>query len=141
MVDISGKPSVPRTVAASGFIRLKKSTIEKIKAKQIPKGNVLAVAQTAAIMAVKRTPQLIPLTHVIPISSVDVSFGFEDEGIRANVEVRTTAQTGVEMEALAGVSSALLAIWDMVKGFEKDEAGQYPTTVITEIRVIKKLKG
>jgi cyclic pyranopterin phosphate synthase len=141
MVDISGKPAVPRTAAASGFIHLKKETLEKIKAGELPKGDVLAVAQTAAILAVKRTPELIPLTHPIPVTGVDVSFKLEGNGVRVNVEVRSTGQTGVEMEALAGVASALLTIWDMVKGLEKDEAGQYPTTAITDIKVIRKLKG
>lgn len=141
MVDISGKPAVPRTAAASGFIHLKEGTIEKIKASEVPKGDVLAVAQTAAILAVKRTPELILLTHPIPITGVDVSFKLEGNGVRVNVEVRSTGQTGVEMEALAGVASALLTIWDMVKGLEKDEDGQYPTTAIADIKVIKKLKG
>lgn len=141
MVDISGKPAVPRTAAASGFIHLKEGTLEKIKAGEVPKGDVLAVAQTAAILAVKRTPELILLTHPIPITGVDVSFKLEGNGVRVNVEVRSTGQTGVEMEALAGVASALLTVWDMVKSLEKDEAGQYPTTAITDIKVIKKLKG
>lgn len=141
MVDISGKPAVPRTAAASGFIHLKEGTLEKIKAGELPKGDVLAVAQTAAILAVKRTPELILLTHPIPITGVDVSFKSEGNGVRVNVEVRSTGQTGVEMEALAGVASALLTVWDMVKGLEKDEAGQYPTTAITDIKVTRKLKG
>lgn len=141
MVDISAKPKVPRRAAASGFIHLKKETLEKIKAGKVPKGDVLAVAQTAAILAVKRTPELVLLTHPIPITGVDVGFKFEKDGIRASVEVRSTGQTGVEMEALAGMASALLTIWDMVKGLEKDKAGQYPTTAITDVKVIKKLKG
>ncbi|KUO41505.1 MAG: molybdenum cofactor biosynthesis protein MoaC [Hadesarchaea archaeon DG-33-1] len=141
MVDISGKPAVPRTAAASGFIHLKEGTLEKIKAGEVPKGDVLAVAQTAAILAVKRTPELIPLTHPISITGVDVSFKLEGNGVRVNVEVRSTGQTGVEMEALAGVASALLTVWDMVKGLEKDEAGQYPTTAIADVKVIRKFKG
>jgi cyclic pyranopterin phosphate synthase len=141
MVDISAKPEVPRRAVASGFIHLKKETLEKIKAGKVPKGDVLTVAQTAAILAVKRTPGLVPLTHPIPITGVDVDFNFEADGIRASIEVRSTGQTGVEMEALAGVASALLTIWDMTKGLEKDEAGQYPTTAITDVKVIKKLKG
>lgn len=127
--------------AATGFIHLRRDTLEKIKAGEVPKGDALAVAQTAAILAVKRTPELVPLAHPIPITSVDVGFELEADGLRVNVEVRSTGQTGVEMEALVGVASALLTIWDMVKGLEKDEAGQYPTTAITEIKVIKKVKG
>jgi len=141
MVDISTKPAVPRTAVASGFIHLKEETLEKIKAGKVPKGDVLTVAQTAAILAVKRTPQLVPLAHLIPLTSTDVGFKFEEDGIRVDVEVRSTGQTGVEMEALVGVTSALLAIWDMVKGLEKDEAGQYPTTAIKDVKVIKKVKG
>jgi len=141
MVDISAKPRVPRTAQASGFIRLKPETLQKIKASEVPKGDVLAVAQTAAILAVKRTPELVPLTHPIAITGTDVDFKLEKEGVRVSVEVRSTGQTGVEMEALVGVASALLTVWDMVKGFEKDEAGQYPTTSIEDIRVLKKVKG
>lgn len=126
---------------ASGFIRLKEETIRRIEAKDVPKGDVFAVAQTAAIMAVKRTTELIPLTHPIPITGVDVDLKIEDKGIRVEVEVRSTGQTGVEMEALAGVTGALLTVWDMVKGLEKDESGQYPNTCIEEIRVLKKVKS
>jgi cyclic pyranopterin phosphate synthase len=141
MVDVSKKPAVPRAAIASGFIRLKKETLQKIKAGAVPKGDVLTVAQTAAILAVKRTPELVPMTHTIPITSIDVKPEVEKGGIRVEVEVKSTAQTGVEMEALVGVASALLTIWDMVKGFEKDEAGQYPTTAIGDIKVLKKVKG
>jgi len=141
MVDISAKPEVPRAAKASGFIRLKRETLEKIKAGEVPKGDVLSVARTAAILAVKRTPELVVLTHPIPVTSVDVNFGLEKEGVRARVVVKTTAKTGVEMEALVGVTAALLTVWDMVKGLEKDEAGQYPTTAITDVKVERKVKG
>lgn len=141
MVDISKKPAVPRTAVASGFIRLKRETLQKIKAGEVPKGDVLTVAQTAAILAVKRTPEIVLMTHPIPVTSVEVNPKLESDGVRMGVEVKTTAQTGVEMEALVGVAAALLTIWDMVKGLEKDQAGQYPTTAISEIRVIKKVKG
>lgn len=140
MVDIGSKPSVSRVARASGFIRLKPETLQKIKAGEVPKGDVLVVAQTAAILAVKRTPELIPLTHKITITGTDVIFKSEKQGIR-EVEVKSTGQTGVEMEALVGVTGALLTIWDMVKSLEKDEAGQYPTTSIEDIRVLKKVKG
>ena len=141
MVNIGAKPSVSRVARAAGFIRLKPETLQKIKAGEVPKGDVLAVAQTAAILSVKRTPELIPLTHQIAITGTDVNFKLEKEGVRVGVEVKSTGQTGVEMEALVGVASALLTVWDMVKGFEKDEAGQYPTTSIEDIRVLKKVKG
>ena len=141
MVDIGAKPSISRVARASGFIRLKPGTLQKIKAGEVPKGDVLTVAQTAAILAVKRTPELVPLTHQITITGTDVNFKLEKEGICVSVEVKSTGKTGVEMEALVGVASALLTVWDMVKGFEKDEAGQYPTTSIEDIRVLKKVKG
>lgn len=141
MIDITAKPEVPRSARASGSIRLKPETIQRIKAGEVPKGNVLAVAQTAAILAVKRTPELIPLTHPIPLTGTEVKFELGEESIRVEVEVKSTGKTGVEMEALVGVVSALLTVWDMVKGLEKDEEGQYPRTSIEEIRVMRKVKG
>lgn len=141
MVDISTKPIVPRMARASGIIRLKPGTLEKIRAGKVPKGDVLTVAQTAAILAVKRTPELVPMTHQIPVSSVKVNPEFGRGCVRVDVEVKTSAQTGVEIDALVGVASALLTIWDMVKEFEKDEAGQYPTTSIEGVRVLKKVKS
>jgi len=141
MVDISSKPDVARIAKATGFIHLKSETIEKIKKGEVPKGNVLAVAETAAIISIKRTPEFIPLTHPIPITGVEVELKLEKEGVRATVEVKSTGKTGVEMEALAGVVGALLTVWDMTKGLEKDKYGQYPTTEIEEIRVLKKVKG
>jgi cyclic pyranopterin phosphate synthase len=140
-VDISAKPEVPRMAMASGFIRLKPETLKKIKAGEVPKGDVLSVAQTAAILAAKRTPELIPLAHQISITSTDVKFEMERHGIRATVEVKSTGRTGVEMEALVGAASALMTIWDMVKGLEKDKAGQYPKTSIEDIRILRKVKG
>ena len=141
MVDIGHKKAVFRMARASGFILLKKETLKKIESKDVPKGDVFAVAQTAAILAVKKTTDLVPLTHPIPITGTDVDLKLEKDGVRVEVEVRSTGQTGVEMEALSGVSGALLTIWDMVKGLEKDEKGQYPTTLIRDIHVVKKVKG
>ena len=141
MVDIGHKKAVSRMARASGFILLKKETLKKIESKDVPKGDVFAVAQTAAILAVKKTTDLVPLTHPIPITGTDVDIKLEKDGVRVEVEVRSTGQTGVEMEALSGVSGALLTIWDMVKGLEKDEKGQYPTTLIRDIHVVKKVKG
>jgi cyclic pyranopterin phosphate synthase len=141
MVDIGGKPQVQRTAVASGRVLLKPETVDKIKAGEIPKGDVLTVAQTAAILAVKRTPELVLLTHPLPITSVDANFELERDSVSVKVEVKSTGQTGVEMEALAGVAAALLTVWDMVKGLEKDKDGQYPTTKITDVRVERKVKG
>ncbi|MEM3402715.1 MAG: cyclic pyranopterin monophosphate synthase MoaC [Candidatus Hadarchaeales archaeon] len=141
MVDITPKPEVVRVARASGYIKLKKETIEKIRRGKIEKGDVLEVAKTAAILAIKKVPEIIPLTHPIPITGAEVELTLEKDGIRGVVEVRRTGKTGVEMEALTGVACALLTIWDMVKGLEKDERGQYPETRIEEIRVLEKVKG
>jgi cyclic pyranopterin phosphate synthase len=141
MVDISEKKDVVRIAKAEGFIRLKKDTIDAIKSGKVPKGDVLATANIAGILAVKKTPELIPMCHPIPITSVSIEFEVTDEGVKAVCTVKSVGKTGVEMEALTGVSVALLTIWDMVKALEKDETGNYPHTVIEYVRVVKKVKG
>jgi len=141
MVDVSPKPEVHREAIASGKIVLKKKTIELVKSEKIEKGDVLSVATVAAILAAKKTSEIIPLCHPIPLTHVDVDFSIEDNFIEVKTKVRTTAKTGVEMEALAATMTALLTIWDMVKKYEKDEKGQYPETVITDVRVLAKIKG
>jgi len=141
MVDISTKGDIPREALATGRIYLKEETLHAIEDGKVTKGNVLVTAQVAAILAVKQTAALIPLCHQIPISTVDVRFLIEEGFIEANVTVRSTGRTGVEMEALVGVSTALLTIWDMVKSAEKDPQGQYPSTSISGIRVVEKRKG
>jgi cyclic pyranopterin monophosphate synthase len=140
MVDISEKNDVQRIAQARGEIALSGETIEKIKVGNIEKGNVLATARVAAVLAIKKTPDIIPMCHQIPITGVDVDFKIENEVISAVVEVRTVGKTGVEMEALTGVSVALLTIWDMVKSMEKDVSGNYPHTSIRDIRVLEKRK-
>lgn len=140
MIDISSKDITLRTARARGEITLKMSTIQAVTKGEIKKGDVLSTAQTAAILAVKNTPNLIPLCHNIPIDSVDVLFDIGDETIACECEVIAHYKTGVEMESLVGVSVALLNIWDMVKYLEKDENGQYPDTFISNIRVISKKK-
>lgn len=140
MMDISGKEPQLRTARARGEIRLKSETVVAIKEGGIIKGDVLGTAQTAAILAVKNTPDLIPLCHPIPINSVTVEFNVVENKISCECEVKANYKTGVEMESLAGVSIALLTIWDMVKYLEKDEHGQYPTTKIGQIEVLSKVK-
>jgi len=140
MVDITSKPEAYREATATGFIKLRHETIELIRKKLIEKGDVIAVSTVAAINAVKNTPNILPLTHNIPITSVEVNYELQDDGVRVFVTVKTTAKTGVEMEALAGVMAALLNIWDMVKKYEKDPTGQYPHTMITDVRVLRKVK-
>jgi cyclic pyranopterin monophosphate synthase len=141
MVEVGDKPVVKRTALASGNIYLKEETIELIKEEKIKKGNVLTTAQIAAIGAVKSTHHIIPLCHSLKITGVDVDFIINSNCIRTMVSVRCTGKTGVEMEALTGVSVALLTIWDMVKSVEKDQNGQYPTTRISDIEVIEKEKN
>ncbi|MCU0633059.1 MAG: cyclic pyranopterin monophosphate synthase MoaC [Methanolinea sp.] len=141
MVDIAGKGEVYREALATGRIILRPETMKAIREGTVVKGNVLATARVAATLAVKETPRLIPMCHPIPLSSVDVEFLESDESVEALVRVRSLGRTGVEMEAITGVSVALLTIWDMVKSAEKDENGQYPLTCITDIRVLEKKKG
>ena len=140
MVDISDKSESIRRAVASGHIRLKTATIEAIRSRNIEKGNVLATARIAAVQAVKRTWDTIPMCHQIPITHVDVEFTVEDDRVEAVVEVRSVGKTGVEMEALHGAAVALLTVWDMVKSAEKDETGNYPGTGISDIRVVEKVK-
>ena len=141
MVDISEKNDVSRLARAAGEIILSAETLEKIRMGTVEKGNVLSTARVAAILAVKKTPETIPMCHQIPITGIDVDFEIGEEAVSVAVEVRTVGKTGVEMEALAGVSVALLTVWDMVKSAEKDETGNYPHTLIRNIRVLEKLKG
>jgi cyclic pyranopterin phosphate synthase len=141
MVDISRKETIARSATASGKIFLKKETIEKIKNKEIKKGDPLQIAEIAGINGVKKTPELIAHCHPIPIERIVLDFKIEKDHINAVCTVKANAKTGVEMEALVGVTNALNTIWDVVKYLEKDENGQFPTTKITDIRVLKKTKG
>jgi cyclic pyranopterin phosphate synthase len=140
MVDITSKPPVYRRATAAGSIRLKESTLQAVKRGEIKKGDPLATARLAAILAVKDTPRLIPLCHPIPITGLEVRFALEEMKIKATVTVTSVGRTGVEMEALAGVAAALLNIWDIVKYLEKDESGNYPETAIEDVRVLEKRK-
>ena len=141
MIDITEKKIVSREAIASGKIFLKKETIKKIKNKQIEKGDVLETARIAGINAVKQTQLLIPHCHQIPINFAGLEFNFSNNFVEAICTAKAEAKTGLEMEALVGVSICLNTIWDMVKYLEKNRAGQYPTTRITEIKIVKKVKG
>ncbi|MHA2391005.1 MAG: cyclic pyranopterin monophosphate synthase MoaC [Promethearchaeota archaeon] len=141
MIDISKKDIIPRLAIASGKIKLRKETIRIVKDNKVKKGDVFTIAKVAAINSVKKVPDLIPFCHPIPITKVDVNFEFEnDTVIKVIITVKSIAQTGVEMEALTGVNIALLNIWDVVKMYEKDEEGQYPSTLIYDIKVEEKIK-
>ncbi len=140
-VDISQKSVTERLAVAKGFIKLSKESINRIKEGKIEKGDPLAVAEVKAIEAVKQAPQALAFCHPIPIEYAEAKCDVKEDGVEVTVTVKANAKTGVEMEALYGVSVALLNVWDMVKKYEKDERGQYPNTEITGIRVIKKEKG
>ena len=141
MVDVTEKPIIRRQAEAAGRILLSADTIQKIGDKEIKKGDPLFVAEIGAMNAAKQTHILIPHCHQIPLDTVQVTFQVLKDSIEARCLVRAQARTGVEMEALVGVSMALNTVWDMVKYLEKDKMGQYPTTRITDIRVVRKEKG
>ena len=141
MVDVTEKPIVMREAEASGRIFLSPQTIQEIKAGKIKKGDPLQVAEVAAMSAAKQTHLLIPHCHQISLDTVSVDFQVETDHIEAICRVKAQARTGVEMEALVGVSMALNTLWDMVKYLEKNDQGLYPSTGIANIQVIKKVKG
>ncbi|MCX7770927.1 MAG: cyclic pyranopterin monophosphate synthase MoaC [Proteobacteria bacterium] len=135
MVDVSGKEKTVRVAVAEGFIKMKKETLNKIMEQNIPKGDVLSVARIAGIMAVKKTPELIPLCHPLLIDAVTIDFEKKgDDILYIQCTVKTTEKTGVEMEALTGVSIACLTVYDMCKAVQKD-------IEIGPIRLIKKTGG
>ena len=140
MVDVSKKKIVHRRATATGKIILKKQTIDAIKKGEIKKGNPLPIAEVSGILAAKKTYELIPLCHPIPLTKVDLTFKMAEDYVEAQCSVTADYKTGVEMEALTGVTTALLTIWDMVKYLEKDENGQYPTTKIMDVKVVEKTK-
>ena len=133
MVDVSGKPISKRVATAEAMITLRPETIAKIDSNQVAKGNVLATARIAGIQAVKRTGELIPLCHPLPVHHAQVEFENRKEGIRIVCRVTTAAQTGVEMEALTGASVAALTIYDMCKAIDKVMA-------ISGLRLVSKSK-
>jgi len=141
MVDVTAKPEIFRQATAEGSIRLRPETIKLIRTGKIAKGDPIQTAKTAGILAAKRTSDTIPLCHPLPLTNVEISTRIADKTtVKVTATVKTKAQTGVEMEALTATAVSLLTIWDMVKQYEKDAGGQYPTTRIDNIRVIKKLK-
>jgi cyclic pyranopterin phosphate synthase len=141
MVDISDKPEVFREATATGTIKLKPETIRLINNGKIAKGDPLYTAKIAGILAAKKTSTLIPLCHPLPLTNVEVAIKVLDKStVQVTSTVKTKAQTGVEMEALVATAVSLLTIWDMVKQYEKNAEGQYPSTVIENIRVVKKIK-
>ncbi len=141
MVDVSGKPEVFREAVATGTIKLKSETVRLIREGKVAKGNPFCAAKIAGVLAAKNTSTMIPLCHPLPLTNVQINVEFLDKStVQVTSTVKTKAQTGVEMEALSATSVALLTIWDMVKQYEKDARGQYPSTAIESIRVMKKIK-
>jgi len=141
MVDVTPKPEIYREATARGEIKLRAETIRLIKEGKIEKGDPLYTAKIAGILAAKKTSMLIPLCHPIPLTNVNLNIKILNENtVKIEATVKARAQTGVEMEALMATVTALLTIWDMVKAYEKDLEGQYPHTVIRNVRVVKKVK-
>ncbi|HEY3284545.1 MAG TPA: cyclic pyranopterin monophosphate synthase MoaC [Armatimonadota bacterium] len=119
MVDVSSKPVTTRRAAASARVTMLASTVDALRRKALPKGDVLTVAQVAGIQAAKRTSELIPLCHPLPLSKVDVTISVQDFGVEIYTEAVTTGQTGVEMEALTAAAVAALTIYDMCKAVDR----------------------
>lgn len=134
MVDVGEKPVTVRVARAGGKVLMAPSTLELVRSGGTRKGDVLAVAQVAGIMAAKRTWELVPMCHQIPLSGVDISFAFEEDGISIEAAARCKGETGVEMEALTAVSVAALTIYDMCKSHQRDME-------IVDVRLLEKDGG
>ena len=134
MVDVSGKEPTYRTAVAAGTVRMQPSTVEAIRTGGVPKGDVLAVAQVAGIMAAKRTSEIVPMCHPLALTGVDLRFALRADAVDVEAAVRCRGETGVEMEALHAVTAAALTIYDMCKALEKG-------MVISDVRLLEKTGG
>jgi cyclic pyranopterin phosphate synthase len=134
MVDVSAKPVTERRAVARGIVRMRPETLRAIRERRTPKGDPLEAARLAGILAAKRTAELIPLCHPLPLTHVDVEVELTEEGITLTASAATTAQTGVEMEALVAVSIAALTLYDMCKAIDRE-------MTITDIRLERKTGG
>lgn len=134
MVDVTAKEETTRTAVAEGFVRTRADVVEKLFAADLPKGDALPVARVAGIMGAKKTPEIIPLCHPLPLGKITVDFERLDDGVRIEASVKTRGVTGVEMEALTAVTTAALTVYDMIKAVDK-------LAVITDIRVLAKSGG
>jgi cyclic pyranopterin phosphate synthase len=141
IVDVGSKPIVEREATATGLICLSAESVDLVINGNSPKGDVREASTISAIQAVKETSRTLPHCHPIPIEGCNVVWKIEGRNLRCTVTVRTHWTTGVEMEALCGVSAGLLCAWDMLKPIEKDENGQYPDVSIEDIRVLRKKKS
>lgn len=134
MVDVGGKAETARSATASGLIRMSPKALEAVREGSGPKGDVLAAARIAGIMAAKKTAELIPLCHPLALDAVTVEFAFEDGAVRATARASLTGRTGVEMEALTAASVALLTVYDMAKALDKG-------MTIDGVRLLEKTGG
>ena len=134
MVDVSEKAVTCRTARAAGRVWMNPETLEKVRAGRMAKGDVLAVAQVAGIMAAKRTWELIPMCHPLPLTSINITFAFRENALDIQAQVKCSGETGVEMEALTAVSAAALTVYDMCKAVQRD-------MVIDQIRLLEKTGG
>lgn len=134
MVDVTQKEIMFRQAEAEGRVRMNPETVELIRTGGAPKGDVLAVAQVAGIMAAKRTHELIPMCHPLRLTAVDISFTLEETAVRIRSQVKCRGETGVEMEALTAASAAALTIYDMCKAVQRDME-------ITDVRLCRKSGG
>ncbi|MXO90323.1 cyclic pyranopterin monophosphate synthase MoaC [Pontixanthobacter aquaemixtae] len=134
MVNVGGKAETARTATATGTITMSSAALDAIRDGNVPKGDVLAAARIAGIMAAKKTSELIPLCHPLGLDAVEIAFAFESNAVRATATASLTAKTGVEMEALTAVSIALLTIYDMAKAIDKG-------MVIEGVRLLSKTGG
>ncbi|MCH1422064.1 MAG: cyclic pyranopterin monophosphate synthase MoaC [Candidatus Poseidoniaceae archaeon] len=141
IVEIGAKAVVERRATATGLLNLSAESAQAIQSKSVKKGDVLEASTIAAIQAVKDTPRIVPHCHPIPLEGCKVQWAWEGNALRCTVHVSAHYKTGIEMEALTGVSAGLLCALDMVKSIEKDENGQYPGTSISDIVVLEKFKG
>jgi cyclic pyranopterin phosphate synthase len=134
MVDVGGKAASARSATATGYIRMSAEARAAVREGSGPKGDVLAAARIAGIMAAKKTAELIPLCHPLALDGVTIDFAFDEDAVRVVARASLTGRTGVEMEALTAVSVALLTIYDMAKALEKG-------MVIEQVRLIEKTGG
>lgn len=138
--DVGGKPRVHRRAVVEGALSVSPNTRRAIRARRVEKGDPIAAGELAGILAMKRTPELIPHCHAVALTASRVDLTVTARGVRVRAQAEAVDRTGVEMEALVGASIALLTVWDMVKYLEKDDRGLYPRTSLGPIRVVTKRK-
>jgi len=139
--NVGGKPPVHRHAVVVGELALSAASRRALRARSVEKGDPIATGEIAGLLAMKRTPELIPHCHTVPLTHSRVDLVRSARGVRVRAEAETVDRTGVEMEALVGASVALLTVWDMVKYLEKDRRGLYPATSLGPVRVVTKRKS